>query len=413
MTALFNALQEILFTLSRNKLRTFLTAFGVFWGIFMLILLLGAGRGLQNGITSNFGADAQDSVWITTRKTSVPYMGLGVGRDIRLTTKDVIAISKLPNVKIASAEQNLNGVVRHQNVSQSYSVLGVGDGYFDLKIGQDQRLGRKLNTLDSDQRRKVAAIGTLVAKTLFGEQDPVGKRIYINNIAFTVIGVFYDKGNNGRMSERIYIPLSLHQTTFGKGENFVNVITYQPKSSVDPWKTEEDVMAFLRARHQVSPKDRSAIRSNNLLRQGQWVFALFSAINAFIWFVGLGTLTAGVVGISNIMMITVKERTVEIGVRKALGATPTSIIFSLLFESILVTATAGYFGLVLGVGLLEGVNALTASLQVKMPYFQRPEVNFQLALTAIAVLVCAGAIAGFAPAWRAARIAPVEAMRNA
>ena len=411
MNALVDSLQEILYTLNNNKLRTFLTAFGVFWGIFMLILLLGAGKGLQNGIESNFGTDAEDSVWVHARKTSVPYMGLGVGRDIRMSSADVNAVQDLTSVLLASSSQQIDGVVRHDRVSQSYLVTGVGDSFFNIKIGLEVQKGRQLNTLDSYHNRKVATIGSVVAKTLFGEEDPVGQRISINDITFTVISVFYDSADNGRASERVYIPMSIYQTTFGKGEDYVALITYIPALGADPIKTEDEVLGLLRQRHSISPNDRSALRANNRVKQSQWVRALFAAINAFIWFVGLGTLTAGIVGISNIMMITVKERTMEIGVRKALGATPFNIVSTLLFESVLVTAIAGYIGLVLGVGLLEGVNHLIQKFNLQLPYFQHPEINFSLAITAVALLVAAGTLAGFAPAWRAARIAPVEAMR--
>ncbi len=411
MTALIDALQEIMFGLRHNKLRSLLTAFGVFWGIFMLILLLGAGQGLQNGIVSDFSGEAADTVWVNSRKTSVPYLGLATGRDIRLTMADLNAVQMLPEVLVTSSEQSFSAEVSHGRLSHSFSIVGVGDAYFDIKTGVDNEAGRQLNALDDREFRKVAMIGSSVAKTLFAGQNPIGAQIAINRITFTVVGQFHETGNNGRMSERIYVPISLYQKTFGKGEDYVGSINYRPAPSADPWQTEDTVMTLLRQRHKVSPDDRSALRSYNLLNRGQWVNGLFAAINTFIWFVGIGTLTAGIVGISNIMMITVKERTMEIGVRKALGATPASIIRNLLFESILVTAAAGYLGLVCAVGLLEAINSAITRWQLELSYFKHPEVNFQVAVTAIVLLVCAGALAGFAPAWRASKIAPVEAMR--
>lgn len=416
---IFDTLQEILFTLRKNKLRTLLTAFGVFWGIFMLILLLGAGKGMQNGIEQGFTSDAQNSVWIWARKTSVPYQGLSTGRNINFTENDVIALKKeIPELLYIAAENPLGSqnradiIIKYKNRSESYGVFGVSESYFDIKNGLEQLNGRALNILDEMEARKVAMIGSAVAKNLFVNENPIGKAIEINNITFDVIGTFHDSGQNGRQSERIYIPMSLYQQTFGQGRHYLNTLTYQPKSDADAYKVEEQVIALLKKRHKVSPDDRSAIRAHNLLRGVEQVNALFLAINSFIWFVGLGTLTAGIVGISNIMMITVKERTMEIGVRKALGATPINIVSALLFESVLITAIAGYLGLVFGVGLLELINYLLASTNTNLDYFKRPEVDFTIAIVSIVILVVVGMLAGFAPAWRAARISPIEAMHN-
>lgn len=415
-----DALQEIFYGLSRNKLRTFLTGFGVFWGIFMLILLLGAGKGMQNGIEQEFSSDAQNSVWIWARRTSVPYQGLATGRDIRFTQSDLDAIKReIPEILYISAENPLGGwgggdvLVKSKTRAENYGVYGVADDYFKIKAKQDLLEGRKLNELDQGEVRKVATIGSIVADNLFPGEDPVGHTIEINKISFTVVGVFHDEGENGRQGERVYIPMSLYQQTYGRGENRLRTLTYQPRSEFDPYAVEDKVVALLKKRHKVSPDDRSAIRANNIFRHVERFNSLFTAINSFLWFVGIGTLTAGIVGISNIMLITVQERTVEIGIRKALGATPFSIISALLFESVLITATAGYVGLVLGVGLLEGINSVLATANANMAYFKRPEVDFQIALTSIIILVSVGMLAGFAPAWRAARISPVEAMRNA
>lgn len=414
-----DALQEILFGLRNNKLRTFLTGFGVFWGIFMLILLLGAGKGMQNGVEQEFSSNAQDSVWIYARRTSVPYAGLPTGRTIRFKQADMDAIRReIPEVLYISAENPLRWtgqgtIVSSKTRSESYGVYGVGDDYFKIRIGQDLLNGRKLNELDQEEIRKVATIGIVVAENLYPGEDPVGQTIEINKIPFTVIGVFHDEGENGRNAERVYIPMSLYQQTYGRGEERLRIITYRPRPEADPFEVEDKVIALLKKRHRVSPDDRSAIRSNNIFEHVERFNTLFAAINSFLWFVGIGTLTAGIVGISNIMLITVKERTVEIGIRKAVGATPGSIIRALLFESVLVTATAGYIGLVLGVGLLEGINALLTSSGAQMAYFKRPEVDFKIALTSIVILVSVGMLAGLAPAWRAASISPVEAMRDA
>jgi putative ABC transport system permease protein len=321
-------------------------------------------------------------------------------------------------VKYVSAENPLGSffggdtVVTHREKSGNFSVFGVADNYFKIKVYQDYHFGRRLNTHDSKESRKVATIGTRVAEVLFPSgDDPTGKYITINGLSFRVVGVFYDSGWEGRMSERIYIPLEAFQKTFGHGED-ISLITVAPESGVDGFELEEQVLQLLRERHRIAPDDQRAILPNNLAREAQMINALFTAIDSFVWFVGIGTLMAGIVGISNIMIITVQERTREIGLRKALGATPWSIISLILMESVMVTAVAGYCGLVLGVGLLEGASYLLATLDIELAFFERPEVNFEVALTALLLLVGIGSVAGLLPALKAAGITPVEAMRN-
>jgi putative ABC transport system permease protein len=413
-----DSLQEILYTLRRNKLRTALTAFGVFWGIFMLILLLGGGTGLQRGMESRFTSDMSDAIFISAGKTAIPYKGMGPHRQIELTEGDMEAIrQQIPGVLFLSSENPLgrwraaDGTITYENRSSNFSVLGVGDEFFKIKAKIDFPDGRQLNPFDAAEQRKVAVIGTLVEQALFPPGvDAVGKQITISDIAFTVVGTFYDSGREGRMSERVYIPQSAYEKVFGGGDRR-NVLAVRPKPGYDGYVVEEKIKELLQRRHSVSPDDRRAIRTQNVARQAERVESIFSGINAFLWFVGLGTLAAGIVGVSNIMIITVKERTKEIGVRKALGATPVSIVSTLLLESILVTSIAGYAGLVLGVSLLELVSYGLEVANVQLSYFQNPEVDFQVALTSLALLIGVGALAGLVPAIQAARIAPIEAMR--
>lgn len=410
---MFDGFQEILYTLRQNKLRTALTAFGVFWGIFMLILLLGAGRGMQNGVYDDFGSDVMDFIVVYTGTTSVAYNGRGVGRYIELTKDDITSIQqKIPGVRFSSAENKRNGIsLVYEKKTGNFDVHGVPDDYFKIKESIPFNFGRKVNSLDDQQIRKITVIGTVVSERLFGKDiDPVGKNIRVNGVVMKVVGVFYDKSNRGRDSERIYIPQTTFQKLFGTSDK-VDSIWLRPLEGMDGFKFEESVIQLLKQRHQVSPEDRRAIRSFNMAEPAKMVNGLFLAINGFIWFVGLGTLMAGIVGVSNIMIITVKERTREIGIRKALGATPIGIVSTLLMESILVTAIAGYAGLALGVGLLELVSFALNSAGAKLPFFQNPEVNFQVAITAIILLVVAGALAGLMPALKAARIMPIEAMR--
>jgi putative ABC transport system permease protein len=250
-----------------------------------------------------------------------------------------------------------------------------------------------------------------VAEALFPPgTDPSGKYITINGVSFRVVGVFYDSGWQGRMSERLYIPLSTYKKTFDKSKK-VNQIAITPKPGVDSFKLEQAATDLLKSRHSIAPDDRRAIRANNLAERAQSFRNMFAAIDIFIWFVGIGTLMAGIVGISNIMIITVKDRTKEIGVRKALGATPASIIGLILLESVTLTAVAGYLGLVLGVGLLEGVQYVMQRMNVQAAYFSHPEVGFGTAVAATLLLVFVGAAAGLLPAMKAARVTPIEAMR--
>lgn len=405
--------QEILFTLRQNKLRTGLTAFGVFWGIFMLMLLLGAGRGMQNGVYEDFGSDVLDFIVTYAETTSVAHKGMGLGRRIQLTQDDLEAIKRqIPDVRFIAAEIQQNGVaINHEQKSANFSVYGVPDEYFSVKEGIKFNLGRKLNPFDQQELRKVAVVGTVVAERLFGKDvDPINKDIRVNGVVMKIVGVFYDKLNRGRDSERVYIPLNTFQKMFGTS-NRIGAIWLRPAIGADGFAVEKNVIELLQRRHSVSTEDRRAIRSFNMAEPSKRVNGLFIGINGFIWFVGMGTLMAGVVGVSNIMIITVKERTREIGIRKALGATPFSIVSTLLFESILVTSVAGYFGLVAGVGLIELISFALNSVGAQMPYFKDPEINFQVAITAVILLIVVGALAGLAPALRAARIMPIEAMR--
>ncbi|NLG77988.1 MAG: FtsX-like permease family protein [Xanthomonadaceae bacterium] len=410
---MLDGLQEILYTLRQNKLRTMLTAFGVFWGIFMLILLLGFGRGMQNGVMNDFGTDVLDIIMIWSGDTSVAYRGRALARRIQFEQEDVEAIrQQIPGVRMISGESSTsNGTVTFEGKNSNAGIHGIPDEYFRIKEDVPFYFGRKPNRLDDDEIRKVVVIGTAVAERLFPPGvDPVGKEVRIGDVVMKVTGTFYDKRNRGRASERVFMPQSTFQKLYGSGRQ-INMIWLRPEPGVDGFELEEKVVELLKRRHDVAPQDNRGIRSFNMAMPAQRVNGLFAGITIFIWFVGLGTLTAGIVGISNIMIITVKERTREIGIRKALGATPFSIVSTLLLESALVTTIAGYVGLVLGVGLLELIGLALRSAGAQMPYFMNPEVDFRIAITAIVLLIAVGILAGLAPAVRAAKITPIEAMR--
>jgi putative ABC transport system permease protein len=410
---MLDGLQEILFTLRQNKLRTLLTAFGVFWGIFMLILLLGAGRGMQNGVMQDFGSDVLDFIIVWSGDTSVAYNGMGLGRKIRLEQADIDAVrQQIPGIRTIAGDTNIGAsLITYGDKTSNSPVRGVPDEYFKVKEDVPFNFGRKVNPLDVEEIRKIAVIGTAVAERLFPPgTDPVGQDIRVKEVVMKVVGVFHDKGNRGRNSENVFIPMSTVQKVYGGGGR-IDSIWLRPEPGVDGFALEKQVIELVKRRKDVSPDDKRGVNSFNMAEPAKRVNGLFLGITVFIWFVGLGTLTAGIVGISNIMIITVKERTREIGIRKALGATPFSIVSTLLLESTLVTAFAGYVGLVFGVGLIELIAFAMRKAGVQGGYFVNPEVNFSVAMTAIALLVGVGLIAGLMPALRAAKITPIEAMR--
>jgi putative ABC transport system permease protein len=410
---MLDGLQEILFTLRRNKLRTLLTAFGVFWGIFMLIMLLGFGRGMENGVMDDFGSEPLDVIILWSGDTSVAYRGMGLGRKIKLEDADIDAIRRqVSGVRtIAGVRSQYGATVTYGGKNSNAEMAGIPDEYFRVKEALPFTLGRRTNGLDVDETRKVTALGTSVVDRLFDKGvDPVGKDVRINGVVMTVTGVFHDKANQGRASERVYVPQTTYDTVYGGSGALANV-WIRPEPRVDGFELQKNIVALVKRRHDVSPDDNRGVNSFNMAEPAKRVSGLFTGINVFIWFVGLGTLTAGIVGISNIMIITVKERTREIGIRKALGATPFTIVSTLLLESTLVTGIAGYLGLVFGVGLLELVAWVLRKTGAQTPYFMNPEVNFQVAITAIMLLVGVGVVAGLVPALRAAKITPTEAMK--
>lgn len=410
---MLDGLQEILYTLRQNKLRTLLTAFGVFWGIFMLILLLGFGRGMQNGIMEDFGSDVLDFIMVWSGETSVSYRGMGLGRKIQLDQSDIQAVTQqISGIRVISpASTTWNGTVTFQGKNSTAAINGIPDEYFRIKEDIPFLFGRKTNPFDVEETRKVVVIGTAVADRLFAKGvDPVGKEVRVKDVVMKVTGVFHDKSNRGRGSESVFMPSTTYRKLYGSGER-IDVIWVRPAAGVDGFELEKRVVELVKRRHDVSPQDNRAVQSFNMALPAKNIAGLFAGITAFIWFVGLGTLTAGIVGISNIMIITVKERTREIGIRKALGATPFAIVSTLLLESALVTSIAGYIGLVCGVGLLELVSFGLRSAGAQLPYFLNPEVNFQVAMTAIVLLIGVGILAGLMPALHAAKITPIEAMR--
>ncbi|RYY01174.1 MAG: FtsX-like permease family protein [Gammaproteobacteria bacterium] len=411
---MLDGLQEIYYSLRQNKLRTIITGFGVFWGIFMLILMLGSGQGMRNGAEQGFGNIATDTITFNGGVTKIAYAGTKIGSTVKITLADTQIIKNTyPEIAFMAIENTTGNVQTiYEKNSGAFQVVGVGEQYFAIKEKLLFLAGRTLNEIDHQETRKSAVIGKPVADRLFGgAENSLGKDIKLNNIYFKVIAVFDDDDNMGMAGNKIYIPLTTYKTVF-RYDAYVDSLFVRPKAGVDGAALEEKILKLLKDRHRVSPDDNRGISSFNRAKNLEGLNKVFFGINALIWFVGIGTLMAGIVGVSNIMIITVKERTREIGIRKALGATPASIVSTLLIESILVTTIAGYLGMVLGVGLLELVSYGLEHSGAKMFFFKNPEIDFHVATTAIVILVSVGAAAGFVPAARAARISPIEAMRQ-
>jgi putative ABC transport system permease protein len=405
----FDALQEIFATLSRNKLRTALTAASVAWGMLMLVVLLGAGRGLQNGAAYEFRDDAVNSLWLYAGKTSRPFAGRGPGREVKLMNDDYEALRRnFPAIDHISARFYMWGefTVSYGSKHSSFDMRGTHPGHRYLEKTIMVR-GRFLDDSDIAERRKVCVIGSKVAAFLFGQKDPVGEYISIHGLSYKVVGVFEDVGGEAEL-KKIYAPITTAQLLYNQpGRVHQIMFTIGDATLEQSQALARQVTLFMAARTGVSPDDRQALRVQNNIAQFQRVNSVVVWIQAFGWIVGIGTLLAGVVGVSNIMLISVKERTREIGIRKALGATPWSIISLVIGEAVIVTSVAGYCGLIAGVFAVE----LAARTLTDVPYLRQPDVDLPVALTAALVLVFFGALAGFFPARHAASISPMEALR--
>lgn len=402
--------QEIYSTISKNKLRTFLTGFSVAWGIFMLIILLGSGYGLENGVRKEFEGDAENTLWVNQGVTSVAYKGYKPGKSVRFTNDDYNQTKNIEDVEYISGRFTIweNNTLSYKNEYGSFDIFCSHPGYGNVEnITPTQ--GRFLNDMDVEDYRKVTAIGKLVDEALFKGEDPLGKYIKVAGIPFKVIGVFDDPGGDRDLS-RVYIPISTAQMVFNRGNRLGTMsMTVGDASVARSNEMVEEIRAQLAQRHHFDPSDQRAVFIWNNVENYVKFMTLFANIRLFIWVIGIGTIIAGIVGVSNIMMIVVKERTKEIGIRKSMGATPGSIISLVLQESILITAFAGYLGLIGGVGLLELV---AMNLPPDSGYFANPEVNINVALGATGILILAGTLAGFVPARKASSVKPVIALRD-
>ncbi len=410
MLAFGDKIGEILHNISTNKLRVLLTGFSVSWGIFMLILLLGAGYGLENGVSKSFSKDAVNSMWIHAGQTSLPFKGLHQGRRVQFRNQDTIDLkTHMDKVDLLSGRFYLRGnsIIRYANRAGNFNVLGVHPDYQGIE-NTHILTGRHLNIRDQKEVRKTAVIGKTVRTELYGNKPAIGHYIHINNLAFLVVGVFDDPGDD-RQEETIYIPISTIQKVFSGNDRVHNIaLTIQAADVSASLAAEQDLVNRLADSHDFDAADERAVFVHNTFKEYAKYMSLFKNIRIFIWVIGIGSIIAGIVGISNIMLITVKERTREIGIRKTLGATPASIIEMILTEAILTTLFFGYIGLVAGIILLE----VASRKLINVEYFHNPEVNLWVAFGAMGLLVICGALAGLFPARKASMIRPIEALRN-
>ncbi len=405
--------QEIFSTIQKNKLRTFLTGFSVAWGIFMLIVLLGSGKGLENGIHSNFDADAANSIWIFPGQTSIPYKGIQPGKYVRFTNEDYERLKReINNLERISSRYDIRGndLISYKN---EYGSFGINTVHPDMEFIENSFpiKGRFINNIDIEKSRKVAVIGDLVEEALFKNgKSPIGEYIKIQGIPFKVVGVYSENSNNDGERRRVYIPISTAQMIFDGGNRVNNIALSVKDMTLDESKQfEEKLKASFAANHNFDKEDDRAIFIRNNQENIKEFQNAFQGIRLFIWVIGIGTIIAGIVGVSNIMIIVVKERTKEIGIRKAIGATPWSIVSSILQESILITSFAGYIGLVLGVALME---IIAKNVPADSMMFKNPEIDMNVAISATILLIISGTFAGYIPARRAAKIKPVVALRD-
>ncbi|GGD46232.1 ABC transporter permease [Muriicola marianensis] len=406
--------QEIFDTIRKNKLRTFLTGLSVASGIFILVILLGFGQGMQNGISYEFEEDATTEVEVWPGVTTKGYMGLNPGRRIQLRNENYQTANSLysKEIEYKSPLVFVNNVsVNYGKEALVYSVRGVSQDY---QFIENARLheGRFLNLKDMTSTGKVAVIGKKIKDDVFLDvETPIGEFINISGVLFKIIGVFDEREE--REEERIYIPVTTAQKVFNGADRISNISYTLPKvdnfdqAVAQAVSFKENLRSYLQQAHTVAPDDTSAIQVWSALEEAKRYFSLIGNIKFFFWFVGICTIIAGVVGVSNIMLIVVKERTREIGIRKALGAKPWSIILMILHEAIFVTAISGFAGLIFSMAILEIVGP-----HVQVDYVVNPSVNFNVALATVFVLILAGTVAGFFPAWRAANIHTIDALRD-
>ncbi len=412
---------EIFNALKKNKLRSFLTAFGVFWGIFMLIVMAGAGKGLESGIMDGVGKIATNSFFMWTQRTGKPYEGFRRGRNWNFDNEDVEYIrAHVPEVetlapRIFGSWLSGNNTVRGER-SGSFNIKGDYPEWENIDPAEFPK-GRWLNEIDIQQRRKVCVIGEKVFDEMFSkDENPIGEYLRIGGVYYQVVGVIHPISNinmNGRTDESIFLPFTTMQVAYNYG-NDVHMLGITAAKGLSASVVEDKVISLIKKRHKIAPDDVQAIGHVNIEKQFKQFAMLFGGIRILTWIVGIGTLLAGVIGVSNIMLVIVKERTKEIGIMRAIGATPRVIISQIITESVFLTTIAGYIGLFFGIFLLELANkGINSAIENGADIFiKNPEVNITVAVSCLLILIISGAFAGYIPARKAIQIKPIDALRT-
>ncbi len=405
--------RELLDTLLRNKARSLLTGFGIFWGVFMLVLLMGGGDGMKEMLNNNFEGFATNAAMIWSQPTTKPYHGFRKGRSWKLTMDDVERLqNQVPQLDVISPICSRWGVQAIREKHQfNCNVKGLRPEYASVEA-PTIAYGRYLNDMDINQKRKVCVIGKRVYKTLYPQGgDPCGSLIRLDSAYYRVVGVDYSKGNmniNGSADESVVIPLALMQQTFNMGDE-IELIAFTAIRGTAISDITPQIREVVARAHDIDPTDEKGIMVFNTEVLFGLMDNLFNGVDILVWLVGIGTLLAGAIGVSNIMMVTVKERTTEIGIRRAIGATPRMILGQIISESILLTTVAGMLGILFSVLILQGMEMGFTEDGVPQAHFQ---VTFWTAIAAAALLGLLGILAGLAPAARAMSIKPVDAMRD-
>jgi putative ABC transport system permease protein len=410
---------EVLQALSANVFRTVLTAFGVFWGIFILVILLAAGKGLENGIMKDFSGMSTNTVFLWTQNTSKPFKGLPKSRTYNFKNSDVQALREsFPDLMYISPRNQLGGYQGANNVvrgtkTAAYTIYG---DYPELAYQESKAIikGRFINYNDINQKRKIAIVGQGVVSGLYDKGEEVlGSYIKINGVNFMVVGVYKSKSNDGNAEEsqkEIYIPFTAFQQAFNYGDvvGWMSITAKDGKSITD---LKADIFRFLKTRHDVDPNDERAIGNFDLYEEFSKINGLFVILKFIAYFVGILVLLSGVIGISNIMLIVVKERTKEIGIRRAIGASPGKIRSQILTESIFLTILAGMLGIAAAAGVLAIINVILDNMDAEDMMFANPSVDLGVVFSALMILVFSGLLAGFIPAQIAIKVKPVDALR--
>lgn len=404
---------EIYDSLARNKTRTLLTAFGVFWGIFMLVLLMGGGKGLESMLAENFAGFATNSGFVGSARTSEPYMGFRKGRWWSMDVDDVERIRRaVPEIDIVTPQVARWGcTAMNENKQMGVTVKGVYPEY-DVIENPEIKYGRSINRVDIYENRKVCIVGSRIVEELFvGDDNPCGKFVQVDGVFYKIVGVS-GKGSegmsiNGNPATSVIIPFTTLQKAYNRG-NRIDLLCFTARKGYNISEVQDKVEQILKHAHAISPTDTQAVIKVNAEAIFGMIDSLFAGVSILVWLIGLGTLLSGAIGVSNIMVVTVKERTTEIGIRRAIGATPTDILTQIMSESIVLTLVAGLSGITFAVMCLQGLENVAQQTSPDSTF----QISFGIAIGATAMLATLGIVAGLAPAFRAMAIKPVDAMRE-